>query len=117
MLTRRTMMVLAGLVIVAGCQGETQTLNKEQDEAMNAAARRGRFEMGCPSATGTVLSRNVLQPAAWGGIERAEYTIGMDGCGKRSTYVSVCPVEAIGTSNCFAASAVDNSRTGSSIPP
>jgi hypothetical protein len=29
MLPRRAMMVLAGLAIVAGCQGETKTLNKE----------------------------------------------------------------------------------------
>jgi len=46
------------------------------------------------------LSSNVLQPVLWGGQERAEYTVGVSGCGKRATYVVVC---ALGSPSCFAA--------------
>jgi hypothetical protein len=35
-----------------------------------------------------------------GGVERAEYTVGVEGCGKRMTEVAVCAVDGTG---CFAA--------------
>jgi len=41
----------------------------------------------------------MLQPVLWGGEERAEYTIGVTGCDKRSVYVVICPQ---GSTNCFA---------------
>jgi hypothetical protein len=41
--------------------------------------------MNCPQATGTVLSSNLLQPLVWNGLERAEYTVGVEGCGQRRT--------------------------------
>jgi len=91
---------LAGLCIVTGRQSATQTLADEQTVAMQAAVRRGQFELACPSATGTVLSQNLLQPVFYGGMERAEYTIGVAGCGKRAVYISVCQ---IGSVACFAA--------------
>ena len=62
--------------------------------------------MACPQATGAVLSSNVLQPAMWGGMERAEYTVGVQGCDKRATYVVVCQV---GSVSCFAISGARNS--------
>jgi hypothetical protein len=62
--------------------------------------RRGQFELGCPTATGTVLSSNLLQPVLYGGFEHAEYTIGVSGCGRRAVYVSVCQVGSVA---CFAA--------------
>jgi hypothetical protein len=58
--------------------------------------------MGCPQATGTVLSATMLQPMVWGGLERAEYTVGVEGCGLRKTYVVVCQLDS---SACFAAAA------------
>jgi len=76
-------------------------LADEQGAAMQAALRRGQFEMACPSATGTVLSQNLLQPVLYGGLEHAEDTIGVAGCGKRAVYISVCQ---IGSVACFAAS-------------
>ena len=104
----RLWLVLAVTICVAACQTENQMLSNEQGTAMNAAVRRGQFEMGCPAAAGTVISSNVLQPALWGGIERAEYTIGVQGCGKRATYVSVCPIASFGSNNCFAAAGLSN---------
>jgi hypothetical protein len=87
--------------VLTGCQSASQTLANEQDAAMQAALRRGQFELSCPSATGTVLSSNMLQPALYGGFEHAEYTIGIAGCGRRAVYVSVCQVGSVA---CFAAS-------------
>jgi hypothetical protein len=103
---------LAGLMLTAGCQSESQTLGNEQATAMDTATRRAQFEMACPSASGTVLSSTVLQPALWGGVERAEYTIGVAGCGKRATYVSVCPIASLGTNRCFAVAGATNVSVG-----
>ena len=54
-------------------------------------------------ATGTILSREVVQPVLQGplmnGIQRAEYTVGVAGCGRRTTFVVICPDEGDG---CFA---------------
>jgi len=70
---------------------------------MQTAVSRGQFEMNCPVATGTVLSREVVQPVLQGpllnGIPRAEYTVGVAGCGRRTTFVVICPDEGDG---CFA---------------
>jgi hypothetical protein len=97
-MSRRSLLCLA-LVAVAGCQTDAQMLASERAAALQAATRRGQFEMGCPQATGTVLSAVMLQPLVWGGLERAEYTVGIEGCGLRKTYVVVCQLDS---SACFA---------------
>lgn len=84
----------------AGCQTQAQILESEKATAMQVAVNRGRFEMSCPEATGTILSSNFLQPVVWGGLERAEYTVGIEGCGQRRTYIVVCQ---LGSVSCFAA--------------
>jgi hypothetical protein len=72
--------------------------------AVQTATNRGQFELNCPSATGVMLSREVVQPALQGpmigGLQRAEFTVGVSGCGKRTTIVVICPDEGDG---CFAA--------------
>jgi len=93
-------LTFAGLLILAGCQSTGQVLAGDEDVATQTAVRRGQFELGCPQATGTILSSNMLQPVLWGGEERAEYTVGVSGCGKRAVYVVVCP---LGSTGCFAA--------------
>jgi hypothetical protein len=95
------MTLAAAAVLLAGCQTDAQILNKEQDMARDTALRRGQFELNCPQATATVLSSVMLQPIAWRGTERAEYTVGVAGCGREKTYVVVCPLD---TSACFAVS-------------
>jgi len=92
--------LLAGLA-VAGCQSAAQVLGIDEPTAMQTAVRRGQFEMNCPQAKGTVLSSNLLQPVVWGGLERSEYTVGVEGCGQRRTYIVVCQLESPA---CFAAS-------------
>jgi hypothetical protein len=91
---------LAGLA-VAGCQSDAQILASEQAVATQTATRRGQFELNCPQAKGTMLSSNLLQPVVWGGLERAEYTVGVEGCGQRKTYIVVCQ---LGSPACFAVS-------------
>jgi hypothetical protein len=75
-----------------------------EEQATQAALARGKFEMNCTAATGSVLSKEVIQPAIQGpyfaGPERAEYTIGVSGCGQRATYLVLCPQ---GGTGCFSA--------------
>lgn len=96
----RFSLLAVSALIAAGCQTQAQILESEKATAMQVAVNRGRFEMSCPEATGTILSSNFLQPVVWGGLERAEYTVGIAGCGQRRTYIVVCQ---LGSESCFAA--------------
>lgn len=104
---KRIAFLTAGVVALAmttGCVSQQQMLAAKQQKAMQTAASRGQFDMSCPSAEPILLSQEVTQPALQGpwvaGIEREEYTIGVQGCGQRRTYVVMCPQ---GGDNCFAA--------------
>lgn len=102
----RTSPLLALLAAVAGCASGPPFIDQAQPEALAMAQRRAQFEFNCPAATVQVLSRETLQPISFRfGIERAEYTIGANGCGKRATYVVICPDQA--GSTCFAAAGRD----------
>jgi hypothetical protein len=91
--------------MMVGCVSDQQLLADDQANAVNVATRRGQFELTCPTATGILLSSNLLQPVLWNGIERAEYTVGVEGCGQKSTYVVVCQVNSV---SCFAVSGHNN---------
>ena len=95
---------IAVALAAAGCQTQQQFLDQSQGMAMQTAVSRGQFELNCPQATGVVISREVVQPVLQGpwvqGIQRAEYTIGVEGCGERKTFVVICPE---GGGGCFAA--------------
>ena len=93
--------LVAALATLAGCQSDAQILANEQAVAQQTALRRGQFELNCPDAKASVLSSTMLQPIVWRGVERAEYTVGVEGCGQRRTYVVVCPLDS---SACVAAS-------------
>jgi len=111
-LTRRSSMsrqfslvLVMAAVAVTGCVSQNQFLNNMQPMAVQNAENRGRFELNCPNATATVLSREVVQPVLEGpfvgaGLQRAEYTVGVAGCGARKTFVVICPD---GGDGCFAA--------------
>jgi hypothetical protein len=94
---------------LAGCQTTQQVLASDQGAAIQAAVNRGRWELECPGATGTVLSSTMLQPILWGGIERAEYQVGVAGCNKRATYIVICPQD---TSGCLATGNRDSMTGG-----
>ena len=93
------------LVVVCGCASQQQVLNQKQGSATNTALERAKFEMNCPSANATVLSQDFIQPAIQGpwvaGLQRVEYTVGVEGCNQRKVYIILCQV---GSDTCFAAS-------------
>jgi hypothetical protein len=99
-------LVLLGVLATVGCQTQQQMIQSQQAMAIQTALNRARFDMDCSSATGTVLSTNVSQPAIQGrfasayGVQRLVYTVGVRGCGQHRTYVVVCPQ---GGGGCFAA--------------
>ena len=93
--------VAASTVLLSACQTDAQILASEQALATQTALRRGQFELSCPEATASVLSTAMLQPVAWRGTERAEYTIGVAGCVKQKTYIVVCQLDS---SACYAVS-------------
>ena len=104
----RTLAVLSGVstVLLAGCASGPPFIDQAQPEALAIAKRRAAFEFNCPDVNAQVLSRETLQPISFRfGIERAEYTIGATGCGKRATYVVICPDQP--GSTCFAAAGRD----------
>ena len=72
--------------------------------AIQTAVSRGEFEMNCQDVSPVLISEEVVQPALQGpfvnGIQRAEYTIGVSGCGQRTTFIVVCPE---GGEGCFVA--------------
>jgi hypothetical protein len=69
--------------------------DSKQDMVVQTALSRRRFDMNCPEVTPTSISREVLDPGLQGpwvyGINRAEYTTGATGCGRRETFVVTCP--------------------------
>ena len=92
-------------VAIAGCQSTPDWMKSMEPKALQAAEKRGRFELNCPAATATILNEQDVQPeiraVRFQAPDRAVFTIGLQGCNKRATYVVVCPAD--GSGNCFAA--------------
>jgi hypothetical protein len=101
---RAVALALAAALGVAACASQQQMLSSRKSEAIDTALARGRFDPNCPAATAVVLSQDFIQPAVqgpWvGGLDRLEYTIGIEGCGQRTTLIVICQQ---GTESCFAA--------------
>ena len=99
------LVLFSALTGMAGCATQQKQLQAKQEGAVQTALKRGRFDLNCPAATATVLSRDYIQPAVQGpwvsGMNRVEYTVGVAGCDRRETYVVLCQE---GTDTCFAAS-------------
>lgn len=104
-----SLVLLAGatLIVSTGCASQSEILAKQQPMALQTAIKRGQFDLNCPEVTGEVLSSDFIQPAAQGmgwrgsvGVERLEYTVGVQGCGKKEVFVVMCQE---GSSTCFAA--------------
>jgi hypothetical protein len=105
-MSNRPILALGLAALLAGCASGPPFIDQAQPEAMAMAQRRAAFELNCPGATTQLLSRETLQPISFRfGIERAEYTIGASGCGKRATYVVICPDQP--GSTCFAGAGRD----------
>ena len=107
MVKRRWLVVLALCATagaVSGCATQQQQLSSRAPDALQTALQRGRFDLNCPTANATMLSQDFIQPAIQGpwvaGLQRMEYTVGVEGCNQRTTYVVMCQQ---GTQTCFAA--------------
>jgi len=89
---------------MAGCVSQPQVLDDQQGLVIQTAVKRAQLKMSCSDVAGKVLSQQVIQPAVQGayivGVKRTEYTVDVTGCGKKDTYIVVCPV---GGDGCFAA--------------
>ncbi len=93
-------------LLLCGCESQQQMVDQMQPNPVEVAQKRGAFELECPAATAEVLSKEMMQTAnatmRYMPPERAEYTVGVSGCGKRATYLVVC---AQGGTGCVAAGA------------
>ena len=89
MSVRTSILALLAALSALGCQTTAQIMDSLQPQAISVATRRGQFEMNCPAAAGTLLSREAGasgdQGPRFGGVVRAEYTVGVSGCGQRAT--------------------------------
>jgi hypothetical protein len=84
-------LALLATALLAGCQTTDAYLDANQQAALRAANSRGRFELNCQEIQTDVLSRKIIDPAPMmGGMWRAEYTIGVRGCGRQVVYITVC---------------------------
>ena len=103
-MTKRDLALLVGALLV-GCASQPTFLDSKQGIAVDTALARAKFDMNCPTAQGSVLSRQFIQAPMAGprlnavGVDRAEYTVGVQGCNQRSTYMVVCTQ---GTEGCIA---------------
>ncbi|WPB87530.1 hypothetical protein [Sediminicoccus rosea] len=96
----RRLAPLALLLGLAACQSTDQLLAGGDAAAIRTAEARARFEMNCPAASGSVLSSRVVIPEDLRrAVDRAEYTVGVAGCGQRGVYIVACP---LGDPNCIA---------------
>ena len=101
MLNLRSPLIVAIPVLLSACASGPPFIDQMQPTAIDMAVRRGAFEMNCPAATGALISSETIQPVSFRfGYERAEYTVGVSGCGKRNSYVVICPDN--GGKSCFA---------------
>lgn len=78
------------MLATAGCASGPPFIDQMEPTATAKAEARARFDLNCPEAKGEVINREQLEPLAFGGPVRAQYTIGVTGCGKRMLVVVLC---------------------------
>ena len=91
---RASILSLLAALAAVGCASGPPFIDAAQPAAIQTAQRRAQFEFNCPAATAQMLSREMvtspLQYTRFAPPERAEYTIGVAGCGQRHTYLVIC---------------------------
>lgn len=106
----KSILSLVAIAALAGCASPAQVLDGMEPQALEMAAQRGRFDLQCPSAQPTLLSRELTQPVEgirFGGVPRGVFTVGVSGCGQRTTYQIFCPEGGYG---CFSADTLEGVR-------
>jgi hypothetical protein len=99
----RALLSVLALATAIGCQATSSYLNSNQTAALQTAKSRGTFELNCQNVDAQVLSRKIIDPVM-GGMWRAEYTIGVRGCGRQVVYITIC----LDDTNCNALSDTGN---------
>lgn len=88
-----------------------QVLDSMEPHAFEIAVQRGRFDLQCPAAQPSLLSRELAPPLIEGprfvGVSRGIFTIGVAGCGQQRSYQIICPQGGYG---CFSADTLGNLR-------
>ncbi|MEO8133717.1 MAG: hypothetical protein ABI831_07060 [Betaproteobacteria bacterium] len=104
-------LAILSVLVMAGCASQQSIVDSMEPDATHVAQRRGAFELNCPAATAQVLSKEMIQgpniSPRFAPPQRAEYTIGVAGCGQRATYLVVC---ADGGTGCIATGARNTVR-------
>jgi len=94
MAPRGSLLVVFASLVAAGCASGPPFIQVEQPIAMQTAQRRAQFEWNCPAATAQVISQEMmtspLEYTRFAPPLRAEYTVGVAGCGQRQTYLVIC---------------------------
>jgi hypothetical protein len=104
----RVMLALFGFAALCGCQTSQAFLDANQAAAIQTADARARFDLNCQEVQTSVLSSKIINPAPmYGGIWRAEYTIGVRGCGRQMVYETIC----LDSHNCNAIADSGNIQT------
>ena len=92
--SRGAVLSVFAALIAAGCASGPPFIQVEQPMAVQTATRRAQFEFNCPAATGQILSQQMmtspLEYTRFAPPDRAEYTVGVAGCGQRQTYLVIC---------------------------
>jgi hypothetical protein len=92
--TALTFSAAAVFATLYGCASEPLPAESLQSVAVSTAQQRGAADLGCPAAAGQILSKETLeegQATGWSEYpHRAAYTVGVSGCGKRTTYSLIC---------------------------
>ena len=87
----RVILAVLGTAALCGCQTSQAFLDANQAAAIQTADSRARFDLNCQDIQTSVLSSKIINPAPmYGGIWRAEYTIGVRGCGRQMVYETIC---------------------------
>jgi hypothetical protein len=89
-MTSRYAPALITALIVGGCASGPPFVDAMQPKAVSMAESQAKFALNCPHATGSVLDRQELQPLVFGGPLRAQYSIGVAGCDKRTIVQILC---------------------------
>ena len=81
-------------VVLCSCASEPPPAQAMRPDAVRVAQQRGATELDCPAAAAEVVTAETVQEAQTTGWyeppHRAEYTVDVAGCGKRTAYSVDC---------------------------
>jgi hypothetical protein len=81
---------LIAMLVVGGCASGPPFVETMRPKAVSMAESQAKFALNCPQATGSVLDSQELQPLVFGGPVRAQYSIGVAGCNRRTIVQILC---------------------------